>query len=85
MCGMENLGTVNLIHLKGRASSVTNEGIQYVDMTNVQFITSSDIAELITLVKTGMGQGTEVRLVNVKDSVRSFITKLELDSILYCE
>jgi anti-anti-sigma regulatory factor len=82
---MEYLDATNLIHLKGRAVSTINDGVQYVDMSNVQFITSSDIAELITLVKSGFGQGTDVRLINVRENVRNFINKLELDNILCCE
>lgn len=72
------------IHLKGRAVSYHEGDVHFVDMTNIQFINSSDIAELITLVKGSLSQGIEVKLLNVCDNVKKFIEKLELENILTC-
>jgi anti-anti-sigma regulatory factor len=82
---MENLDVQNSNVLKGRAFMQLNSGVQYVDMTNVLYVTSSDIAELISMVKHRLTDGIEVKLVNVKDNVKRFIQKLQLDHILYCE
>ena len=78
-------GEKRLIFLNGSADSKLIGRIEYVDMSQVQFITSSDVAQLIKKVKLELSKGKEVRLINVRDNVQRFIHKLGLKNILMIE
>jgi anti-anti-sigma regulatory factor len=75
----------NLIFFKGKAESKLIGAVEYVDMAHIHYITNSDIAELISLVKFALSKGKEVRLINVKDNVLRFINKMGLQNILLIE
>lgn len=59
--------------------------IRYYDLKNVLFISNTDIATLIELLKSLLVQGIEVQFLNASDKIKSKIKNLGLDHILICD
>ena len=60
------------------------QGIKYYDLKNVHFINNTDMANLIDLLKSLLGTGTEVQFVNVNSTIKSKIKSMGLEHILNC-
>lgn len=61
------------------------EKIKYLDMAKVHFIDSSDVAELLSIVRNGLNEGIEIRFINITQNVKEYIKKRGLEQILYIE
>lgn len=66
-------------------AGVCVDGIHYYDFKNIVFITNTDIASLIDLVRYTLEKGLKVHFVNVNVEVRKKINSVGLDHILTCD
>ncbi len=60
-------------------------GIYHLDMSKVNYVSSSGLAGLIKLVKTGFNKDIDVKFVNVKDDVKEEMKRMGLDNVLFFE
>jgi ABC-type transporter Mla MlaB component len=67
-----------------RLSGVYCQGVQYFDLSSVQFINNSGMATLIDLLKSLLEMGVEVQFVNVDEKIKSKIREAGLDKIINC-
>jgi len=79
-----------LFHLTGdrpldELAGVCIDGIHYYDFKSLIFLTNTDLASLIDLIKCSLEHGVEVRFVNVNDGIKRKIIAMGLDRILSCD
>jgi len=67
-----------------KLSGVYLQGVQYYDLTNVQFINHTGMADLIDLLKSLLKKGVEVQFVNVNEKIKNKIKLMGLEHILNC-
>jgi len=60
------------------------QGIQYFDLSDVNYINSNGMAVLIELLKCLLEINVEVQFVNVNDNIKSKIRDLGLEKIIHC-
>lgn len=58
--------------------------VRYYDLKNVDFVTNTDIANLIDHLKSLLEHGVEVQFVNASEKIKSKIKSLGLDHIINC-
>lgn len=89
----------NVINLAGRFDAHETAGFRtvvdalvaldqarlYIDLSNVVFVDSSALAELLHAQKTATSAGGEVILVNVSDPVRIILELTELQQVFTFE
>ena len=61
------------------------KGIQYYDLSKLQYINSSGIADLIAIIKVWTFQGNEVKFVNVSENIRKYLYEMGLEIIFFIE
>lgn len=59
--------------------------VHYHDLKSEQFLSSNSIARLINLSRNWLKQGIEIRFINAKDNIKSYIKSLGLDDVLKFE
>ena len=79
-----------MFHITGETcpidlAGVNFKGTQYYDLSQVQYINSSGIADLIAIIKIWANQGNEVKFVNVSDAIKKRIYDMGLENIFYVE
>jgi anti-anti-sigma regulatory factor len=82
--------TIDIVYLTGEGHSevlagVYFDGTMYYDLSKVNYINNSGVADLIDLVKSWIELGTEVRFLNVQEKIRVKFNEIDLDGILYCD
>lgn len=60
-------------------------GIQYYDLSKVQYINNSGIADLVSIIKIWSKQGNEVKFVNVSEEIKKYIYEMNLEIIFIIE
>jgi ABC-type transporter Mla MlaB component len=65
-------------------SGVYCQGVQYYDLSGIQYINNTGMAILIDLLKSLLEMGVEVQFVNVHDSIKKKIRALGLENIINC-
>ncbi|HWY11740.1 MAG TPA: hypothetical protein VN026_10470 [Bacteroidia bacterium] len=65
-------------------SGVFCKGVQYFDFKNIDFITNSDLANLIDLLKSLLKQGIALQFVNVNKKIKEKVKAMGLENILNC-
>jgi anti-anti-sigma factor len=65
-------------------SGVYCQGVQYYDLSGIQYINNTGMAILIDLLKALLEMGVEVQFVNVHESIKKKIKALGLDKIINC-
>ena len=66
-------------------AGVNFKGIQYYDLSQVKYINSSGIADLISIIKIWIHQGVEVHFVNASDSIKKIIYEMGLEIIFFMD
>ncbi len=69
---------------KAQLSGVFCKGVQYFDFKNIDFISNSDLANLIDLLKSFLKQGVALQFVNVNKKIKEKIRAMGLENILNC-
>jgi len=84
--------TIKNIHLRDNGFIITDDlpgvychGIQYYDLIHIRFLNNTDLANLISLLKSLLETGTEVRFVNMNDQIKNKIKIMGLDLLIYSE
>jgi len=67
-----------------RLSGVYCQGVQYFDLSSVQYINNSGMATLIDLLKSLLEMGVEVQFVNVDSKIKGKIKEMGLEKIINC-
>ncbi len=67
-----------------RLSGVYCQGVQYFDLSSVQYINNSGMATLIDLLKSLLEMGVEVQFVNVDTKIKGKIKEMGLEKIINC-
>ncbi|MEW6468844.1 MAG: STAS domain-containing protein [Bacteroidota bacterium] len=57
-------------------------GIQYFDFTHVPYLSNSEMARLVNLLKSLLKKGIEIKLVNASAQIQQKIRSMGLESIL---
>ena len=65
-------------------SGVYCQGVQYYDLSGIQYINNTGMAILIDLLKSLLEMGVEVQFVNVHDSIKKKIRAMGLENIINC-
>jgi ABC-type transporter Mla MlaB component len=60
------------------------QGIQYFDLSDVNYINSNGMAVLIELLKCLLEINVEVQFVNVNENIKHKIRELGLEKIIHC-
>lgn len=71
-------------HNTGKLAGVYCHGVQYYDLSGVQFINNTGMAILIDLLKSLLEMGVEVQFVNVDEKIKAKIKQMGLDKIINC-
>jgi ABC-type transporter Mla MlaB component len=60
------------------------QGVQYFDLSDVNYINNNGMAVLIELLKCLLEINVEVQFVNVNDNIKNKIRELGLEKIIHC-
>jgi ABC-type transporter Mla MlaB component len=60
------------------------QGVQYFDLKNVFFINNTGIANLLDILKSLLQQGTDVKFVNVNETIKNKFKSMGLECIFNC-
>jgi anti-anti-sigma regulatory factor len=81
---MDSTNASSFQYTTDRLSGVYCQGVQYFDLSKVQYINNTGMATLIDLLKSLLEMGVEVQFVNVDDKIKNKIKEMGLDKIINC-